>query len=196
MKKKGVRIDYLVGTMIELPRAALIADEIAKEAEFFSFGTNDLTQTTFGFSPRRRGQVHQLLHGEEHPRKGPFPDPGPGRRGPAREDGRDQGPRHPAEPQGRHLRRARRRPGQRGVLLQDRAQLRELLALPRADRAAGRGARQAQGKGRGRIRDEVTLCVIPENWYPGIQERSPQRAAIWPPFFVAKSFFCRVRSTS
>jgi pyruvate,orthophosphate dikinase len=40
----------MIGTMIELPRAALIADEIAKEAEFFSFGTNDLTQTTFGFS--------------------------------------------------------------------------------------------------------------------------------------------------
>jgi pyruvate, orthophosphate dikinase len=50
MKKKGVKIEYLIGTMIELPRAALIADEIAKEAEFFSFGTNDLTQTTFGFS--------------------------------------------------------------------------------------------------------------------------------------------------
>jgi pyruvate,orthophosphate dikinase len=50
MKKKGVRIDYLIGTMIELPRASLIADEIAKEAEFFSFGTNDLTQTTYGFS--------------------------------------------------------------------------------------------------------------------------------------------------
>ena len=50
MQKKGVKIDYLVGTMIELPRAAVIADEIAKDAEFFSFGTNDLTQTTFGFS--------------------------------------------------------------------------------------------------------------------------------------------------
>ena len=50
MKKKGVKINYLIGTMIELPRAAVIADEIAKEAEFFSFGTNDLTQTTFGFS--------------------------------------------------------------------------------------------------------------------------------------------------
>jgi pyruvate,orthophosphate dikinase len=50
MKKKGVKIDYMIGTMIELPRAAVIADEIAKEAEFFSFGTNDLTQTTFGFS--------------------------------------------------------------------------------------------------------------------------------------------------
>jgi len=49
-KEKGKSVHYLVGTMIELPRAALVADEIAKEAEFFSFGTNDLTQTTFGFS--------------------------------------------------------------------------------------------------------------------------------------------------
>src|SRR2546422_5931493 len=44
----GRGVPYLVGTMIELPRAALTADEIAKEADFFSFGTNDLTQTTFG----------------------------------------------------------------------------------------------------------------------------------------------------
>ena len=49
-EKNKVKIDYLVGTMIELPRACATADEIAKEAEFFSFGTNDLTQTTFGFS--------------------------------------------------------------------------------------------------------------------------------------------------
>jgi pyruvate,orthophosphate dikinase len=46
----GVKVEYLIGTMIELPRAALTADEIAGEAEFFSFGTNDLTQTTFGLS--------------------------------------------------------------------------------------------------------------------------------------------------
>lgn len=50
LQKKGVQVDYMVGTMIELPRAALIADKIAKHAEFFSFGTNDLTQMTFGFS--------------------------------------------------------------------------------------------------------------------------------------------------
>ncbi|AJE04241.1 pyruvate, phosphate dikinase [Geobacter pickeringii] len=50
MARSGVKIDYLIGTMIELPRAALTADEIAREAEFFSFGTNDLTQTTFGLS--------------------------------------------------------------------------------------------------------------------------------------------------
>ncbi len=49
-KKYGVAIEYRVGTMIELPRAALTADEVAQEAEFFSFGTNDLTQTTFGVS--------------------------------------------------------------------------------------------------------------------------------------------------
>jgi pyruvate,orthophosphate dikinase len=57
-KEKGKKIDYMVGTMIELPRAALVADEIAKEAEFFSFGTNDLTQTTFGFS---RDDINKFL---------------------------------------------------------------------------------------------------------------------------------------
>jgi len=49
-EERGDKIDYMVGTMIEVPRAALVADEIAKSAEFFSFGTNDLTQMTFGFS--------------------------------------------------------------------------------------------------------------------------------------------------
>ncbi len=57
-KEKRRTVDYLVGTMIELPRAALIADEIAKAAEFFSFGTNDLTQTTWGFS---RDDVNKIL---------------------------------------------------------------------------------------------------------------------------------------
>jgi pyruvate, orthophosphate dikinase len=57
-KEKGKTVHYLVGTMIELPRAALVADEIAKEAEFFSFGTNDLTQTTFGFS---RDDINRFL---------------------------------------------------------------------------------------------------------------------------------------
>jgi pyruvate, orthophosphate dikinase len=57
-KEKGKRIEYMVGTMIELPRAALVADQIAEEAEFFSFGTNDLTQTTFGFS---RDDINKFL---------------------------------------------------------------------------------------------------------------------------------------
>ena len=50
IKEAGVNLTYHVGTMIEIPRATLTADEIAKEAEFFSFGTNDLTQMTYGFS--------------------------------------------------------------------------------------------------------------------------------------------------
>jgi len=57
-KEKGAKVDYMVGTMIELPRAALTADQIAEEAEFFSFGTNDLTQTTFGIS---RDDINQFL---------------------------------------------------------------------------------------------------------------------------------------
>jgi pyruvate,orthophosphate dikinase len=57
-KEKQRKVDYMVGTMIELPRAALVADEIAKEAQFFSFGTNDLTQTTFGFS---RDDINKIL---------------------------------------------------------------------------------------------------------------------------------------
>jgi pyruvate,orthophosphate dikinase len=50
MQKHKVKLDYMIGTMIEIPRAAIISEEIAKEAEFFSFGTNDLTQMSFGFS--------------------------------------------------------------------------------------------------------------------------------------------------
>ncbi|MEM7617848.1 MAG: pyruvate, phosphate dikinase [Pseudomonadota bacterium] len=62
--EKGKKVEYLIGTMIELPRAALMADDIAQDAEFFSFGTNDLTQTTFGMSRDDAGKflpdfVHQ-----------------------------------------------------------------------------------------------------------------------------------------
>ncbi len=58
VKESGVKVDYLVGTMIELPRACLVADQIAEYAQFFSFGTNDLTQTTFGLS---RDDVRNFL---------------------------------------------------------------------------------------------------------------------------------------
>jgi len=57
-EEKGAKVDYMVGTMIELPRAALTADQIAEEAEFFSFGTNDLTQTTYGIS---RDDINNFL---------------------------------------------------------------------------------------------------------------------------------------
>ena len=59
MREAGVKVKYLVGTMIEIPRACLVADEIARDAEFFSFGTNDLTQTTYGFSRDDAGKFLQ-----------------------------------------------------------------------------------------------------------------------------------------
>src|SRR2546430_16715333 len=58
MKEQGLKVDYMYGTMIEVPRAAVTADEIAETAEFFSFGTNDLTQMTFGYS---RDDVNSFL---------------------------------------------------------------------------------------------------------------------------------------
>ena len=69
MEREGVKFDYLIGTMIEIPRAALAADEIAEEAEFFSFGTNDLTQMTFGFSRDDTGKIIK-----EYREKGIFDD--------------------------------------------------------------------------------------------------------------------------
>ncbi len=62
MEAAGVRLDYLVGTMIELPRAALRAGDIAENAQFFSFGTNDLTQTTLGLSRDDAGNIIALYH--------------------------------------------------------------------------------------------------------------------------------------
>ena len=69
MEREGVKFDYLIGTMIEIPRAALTADEIAEEAEFFCFGTNDLTQMTFGFSRDDTGKIIK-----EYREKGIFDD--------------------------------------------------------------------------------------------------------------------------
>jgi pyruvate, orthophosphate dikinase len=65
MQSYGVKVRYLIGTMIELPRACLVADEIAEEAEFFSFGTNDLTQTCLGLSRDDAGKFlpSYVLHG-------------------------------------------------------------------------------------------------------------------------------------
>ncbi|MGD2207422.1 MAG: pyruvate, phosphate dikinase, partial [Anaerolineae bacterium] len=65
MKEKGIEIDYKFGTMIEIPRAAVTADQIAQYAEFFSYGTNDLTQMTFGYS-RDDAERNFLLHYVEH----------------------------------------------------------------------------------------------------------------------------------
>ena len=70
--ESGVAMKYLVGTMIEVPRAAITADEIAQEAEFFSFGTNDLTQMGFGFSRDDVGKILNAYYDKKILEKDPF----------------------------------------------------------------------------------------------------------------------------
>jgi pyruvate,orthophosphate dikinase len=72
MREKGIRIKYLVGTMIEVPRAATTADQIAAEAQFFSFGTNDLTQMTFGYSRDDIGKFLRVYQDKKILDKDPF----------------------------------------------------------------------------------------------------------------------------
>jgi pyruvate,orthophosphate dikinase len=72
MQKMGVKIKYLVGTMIEVPRGSVAAEEIAKDAEFFSFGTNDLTQLTFGFSRDDVGKFLKIYQDKKILEKDPF----------------------------------------------------------------------------------------------------------------------------
>jgi len=72
MKSRKVKINYIVGTMVEVPRAAITADEIAKEADFFSFGTNDLTQTTLGLSRDDMGLFYDEYQRKEIYSQNPF----------------------------------------------------------------------------------------------------------------------------
>jgi pyruvate,orthophosphate dikinase len=72
MKEQGLKIKYLVGTMIEVPRGALTADEVATEAQFFSFGTNDLTQMTFGFSRDDVGKFLRVYQDKKILERDPF----------------------------------------------------------------------------------------------------------------------------
>ena len=135
-----MHLEFLVGTMIELPRAALTADQIAEAAEFFSFGTNDLTQTTWGFS---RDDVEASFF-SAYLEKGifgisPFESIDRDGVGELVRIAVEQGPLHAPGPQARRLRRARRRPGQRALLRRGRAGLRLLLAVPGAGRPAGSG---------------------------------------------------------
>src|SRR6185369_3537758 len=72
MKQAGIKIKYLVGTMIEVPRGSLAAGEIAEDAEFFSFGTNDMTQLTFGYSRDDSGKFLKVYQERKIPDKDPF----------------------------------------------------------------------------------------------------------------------------
>ena len=139
-----MQIDYLVGTMIETPRAALVADEIAEVAEFFSFGTNDLTQMTFGFS---RDDVEGRFMTEYLEQKllpaSPFETLDVDGVGQLVRMGCAKGA-PPARHQARHLRRARRRSRVGRVLSRGRARLRVVLAVPGADRPPRGRARRAR----------------------------------------------------
>ena len=72
IEEMGLRLDYKIGTMIEIPRAAITADEIAREAEFFSFGTNDLTQMTYGFSRDDAGKFLDAYYSKKIFESDPF----------------------------------------------------------------------------------------------------------------------------
>ena len=141
-KDNNVRLNYLVGTMIEIPRACVVADEIAKEAEFFSFGTNDLTQTTLGMSRDDSGSFLPAYQNEEIIKQNPFATVDMigvgGLMKMAIERGRKTRPGHQAG----HLRRARRRSGLGEVLPRHRADLRLLFPfrVPIARLAAAQAA--------------------------------------------------------
>ena len=134
-EETGVHVDIPIGTMIEVPRAALTAGEIARSAEFFSFGTNDLTQMTWAFS---RDDVEGAFFA-------PYIDMGIFGVSPFETIDRDgvgrlikiataEGRATRPGPEARHLRRARRRPRVRLVLPRGGPRLRVLLAVPRTGR--------------------------------------------------------------
>ena len=127
----------MVGTMIELPRACLVADSIAENAEFFSFGTNDLTQTTFGISRDDvKGFLPVYIDMDIYDAD-PFQRLDQEGVGDLMKLAVERGQKDEAGDKARHLRRTRRRAELRQVLPQDRAQLRVLFAVPRAHSTAG-----------------------------------------------------------
>ena len=102
------KIDYQYGTMIEIPRAALLADKMAGTAQFFSFGTNDLTQMTFGFSRDDMGGFMGDYIDKKILKNDPFQTLDIDGVGALIQTAVKKGPYHPAESQNRHLRRTRR----------------------------------------------------------------------------------------
>ena len=177
MKEQGVKIKYLVGTMIEVPRGAVTADEIAQEAQFFSFGTNDLTQLTFGFSRDDAGKFLRVYQEKKILERDPFASIDTVGVGAARAHGVEKGRKARPRPQARHLRRARRRPVVDPLLRQGGARLRELLAVPRARRAPGGRAGGAAGQG-GRLSDGLAgLTLLAANGRATRNRRRPSGRA-------------------
>ena len=156
-KTMGLRPAISFGSMIEVVRAVLRAGDIAKEAEFFSFGTNDLTQAAFSFSREdAEKQVPALLSGTRRPQGKPLRSAGLQGRWPLDGNGREVGPRNPAGTQGGHLRRARRSAGLRPLLPPHRSDLCFLLGTTRTDRSSGCRTSQAARIG---IRSERTALI-------------------------------------
>ena len=109
MKEYGVKVEYLVGTMIEVPRGALTADEVATEAQFFSFGTNDLTQLTYGFSRDDIGKFLGAYQEKKILERDPFQSLDATGVGQLVQMACEKGRADAPEPEAGRLRRARRR---------------------------------------------------------------------------------------
>ncbi len=150
-KKYEGKLGILIGTMIEIPRAALTADEVAEFADFFSFGTNDLTQMTFGYSRDDVGTFLPDYIRAEILHRDPFQALDQSGVGQLVRHGSRKRTHDEAEAESRHLRRTRRRPVFDRLLPSRRPGLRQLLAVPSSDCSLGRrsgGVEQRVG-GRG-----------------------------------------------
>ena len=138
LEKAGLKKQkYLIGTMIEIPRAALLADQVAKEAEFFSFGTNDLTQTTMGLSRDDYTKFSKDYEEKKIFKADPFGVLDQEGVGKLIKMASREGPPDASRSRSRHLRRARRRAELGGVLLSRGHGLRFVLPVPCTDRPAG-----------------------------------------------------------
>ena len=131
--------EYMIGTMIEIPRAALTADKVAVEADFFSFGTNDLTQTTMGLSRDDYVKFSKDYENKKIFAADPFAVLDQEGVGKLVEMGVKLGRSTKPDLGNRHLRRARRRAQLGGILLPGGHELRLVQPVPRADRPPGRG---------------------------------------------------------
>jgi pyruvate,orthophosphate dikinase len=145
--ESGVDLTYQVGTMIEIPRAAVTADEIARGRRVLQLRHQRPDPDDLRLQPRRRRQVPGGLLRQEDLRERPLRPFGSERRGQTRGDGRQAWPPDPTRHQAGHLRRARRRAVEREILSSHRAKLCELQPLPCAAGSSGRRSGGAGGEG-------------------------------------------------
>ncbi len=145
-QQMGVEIHCLYGTMIEIPRACLLADRHGEDRPVLLLRYERPDADDLRLQPRRHRRLSARLPRRQRARGRSVPDDRPKRRGAVDPDGGGQGPLDPGGPQNRHLRRAGRRSGQRRVLLPHGPELRQLQPLSRAHRPAGRRPGRHQGE--------------------------------------------------